>query len=78
MGEPLLQVDLLEAVIRGVREQTDAGTINCNTNGSSAAAGSEAKGANRSRMPARSRALPTGRDRSRRRLVAASSGGNAS
>ncbi|HEV8662837.1 MAG TPA: radical SAM protein [Candidatus Methylomirabilis sp.] len=37
-GEPLLQVDLLEAVIRGLREKTDAGTINCNTNGSSAAA----------------------------------------
>jgi len=37
-GEPLLQVDLLEAVIRGLREKTDAGTINCNTNGSSAEA----------------------------------------
>lgn len=34
-GEPLLQVDLLEAVIRGLREKTAAGTINCNTNGSS-------------------------------------------
>ncbi len=37
-GEPLLQIDLLEAVVRGLREKTDAGTINCNTNGSSAAA----------------------------------------
>jgi len=35
-GEPLLQIDLLEAVVRGLREKTDAGTINCNTNGSSA------------------------------------------
>lgn len=33
-GEPLLQADLLEAVIRRLRSRTDRGTINLNTNGS--------------------------------------------
>jgi len=33
-GEPLLQAKTIEDAIRAIRRQTDAGTINCNTNAS--------------------------------------------
>ena len=33
-GEPLTEANLIEQSIRGIREKTDAGTINLNTNGS--------------------------------------------
>ncbi len=33
-GDPLMQPQVLEAAIRGIRSQTQRGIINCNTNGS--------------------------------------------